>query len=312
MRLLTAILLTIALGACSAATPAPSWQYPAGSPVRSSLPSAPASSPSAALPTAQASLGADGIRSIRADVARAAGGNAGGSDAQRVVAGDTALATRVYQELAAEPGNFVYSPYSIGTALSITYGGARARTADQLAAALGIEAGDAGPWHRGRNDLDLWLERPIAIGPGDEYTPLTIEPTNALFWQDGFAFEPDYLELLARDYGAGLQTLDFAADPDAARAAINRRVATQTKDRIRELLAKGTIDDSTRFVLVNAIFFKASWVTPFDPALTTSGTFHRVDSTTVAAPTMHGTIDGDYERGDGWQMVAILYAGGQQ
>jgi serpin B len=223
------------------------------------------------------------------------------------VTADAGFGLRLYHELVKGGGNLIYSPYSISTALSMTYAGARGSSATQLAAALGVGS-DPTAWHRGRNDLDAALTRSATLEPS-EFTPLTIDPTNAIFGQDGFPFEPSYLELLARAYGAGLEALDFATDPEAARLAINAWVAVRTQGRIPELLAPGKVSGSTRFVLVNAIYFKGSWAAPFDKAQTKSARFHRLDGSTVATPLMHGSIDGTYVRAKDWQAVEIPYIG---
>jgi serpin B len=275
----------------AAATPAP--------------PSSPTRAPSAVPSPTTAPIGT--IREVRADLARASVGEPNGSNAQAVAAADAAFGLRLYQELATAKGNLIYSPYSISTALSMTYGGAGGATAGQLAAGLGVGA-DPQAWHAGRNDIDASLERPPAVDDAGS-TPLRIEPTNALFGQDGFPFQPAYLDLLASYYGAGLQALDFASDPEAARNAINRWVAARTMDRIRELLGRAAVDSATRFVLVNAIYFKGSWAYPFDKKATKAAAFHRVDGTSVSVPMMRGVFQGDYVRGDGWQAVDIPYSG---
>ena len=243
---------------------------------------------------------------MRADLARASVGEPNGSNAHAVAAADAGFGLRLYQELATGKGNLIYSPYSISTALSMTYGGAGGTTAQQLAAALGVGA-DPTAWHAGRNDIDASLEHPPTVDDAGS-TPIRIEPTNALFGQDGFPFQPTYLDLLATYYGAGLQALDFAADPQAARGAINRWVAGRTKDRIRELLGPATVSEATRFVLVNAIYFKGSWVYPFDKKATKAASFHRLDGTSASVPMMHGVFQGDYVRGGGWQAVDIPYS----
>jgi serpin B len=247
------------------------------------------------------------IREVRAEGNRVSAGDLGGSAAQAVAAADAAFALRLYREVAKGSGNLIYSPYSISTALSMTYGGAGGATADQLAAVLGVGS-DPAAWHEGRNDIGTWLDRPATVDPSGT-TPLRIEPTNALFGQDGFAFQPDYLQLLAGDYGAGLQAVNFAADPEAARAAIDRWVATRTSDRIRQLLGPRTVDEMTRFVLVNAIYFKGSWAKPFKKSATRKAAFHRLDGSAVQVPTMHGSIAGGYSHGDGWQAVDLDYTG---
>src|SRR5258705_31006 len=69
-------------------------------------------------------------------------------------------------------------------------------------------------------------------------------------------------------FGAPFETLDFKKDPEAARAYINKWVADQTRDRIRDLVPAGGIKELTRLVLANAIYLKAPWAWEFNDALT--------------------------------------------
>jgi serine protease inhibitor len=239
---------------------------------------------------------------------RLTAGEPTGALAQAVVRGDTALALRMYARLAGSDGNIVFSPYSISAALSMAMAGARGATADELAATLGAGA-DGAAWHGGRNDVDQWLTRPAPEGLPAGVEFMSLQPANALFGQDGVAFKQPFLDLLARDYGSGLQLLDFAADPEAGRGAINGWVADRTSDKIRNLLAPGTITDATRFVIVNAILFRASWSQPIEPSRTAPAPFHRLDGPTVQAPLMHATIQASYSRGDDWSAVDLGYLG---
>lgn len=226
---------------------------------------------------------------------------------ERLVAGDAAFAADLFHAVAkGAEGNLVLSPYSAMAALSMVLGGARGTTAGELAAAL--RAGDdPAAWHAARNALAQQIAAPPE--PTNDGDPFILESTNALFGQAGYAFEPAFLALLAANYGAPLMTVDFAADPERARAAINAWVAARTRDRIVELLGPRTITTLTRFGLVNAVYFKGSWSDHFPKEGTRPAPFHRADGTTTRVPTMHGTVLADYRRGDGWQAVRLWYAG---
>jgi serpin B len=304
MTRLATLITVLIVASCSATVVSP---QSSPSPATQSIPPIPVGTPSQAPSTPAPTAAVGMIREVRGEGRRVSAGDVGGPAAETVAAADAAFALRLYHELAARSDNLIYSPYSISTALSMTYGGAGGATAEQLAAVLGVGS-DPAAWHAGRNDIGTSLDRPAPVDPNGT-TPLTIEPTNALFGQDGFAFKPDYLELLAGDYGAGLQAINFAADPEAARAAINRWVARRTNDRIRQLLGPRTIDEMTRFVLVNAIYFKGSWAAPFEKVATKKATFHRLDGSAVQVPTMHGSIAGGYSQGNGWQAVDLDYTG---
>jgi serpin B len=113
-------------------------------------------------------------------------------------------------------------------------------------------------------------------------------------------------------YDAGMRDVDFRADPERARALINGWTSDRTHRRIPEILPKGIVDVSTRLVLVNALYFKAPWDTPFQKASTTTGAFHRSDGSTVMVPMMHGDAEGSavYLAGRHFTGARLPYRGG--
>jgi serpin B len=252
-----------------------------------------------------------GITDVRSSAGRLPLDGATQAQLDQVVAADTNFALRLYHQMVANETSDVFlSPYSISTALSMVYAGARGNTAAQMADVLGIGA-DATAWHAGRNRLDLSIADTSDVRPSEgDAVPLTLEPTNTMFGQGGYPFKNDFLDTLAENYGAGLQALDIASDPEAARIAINKWVAGRTNDRIEELLKRGIIDELTVFVLVNAIYFKANWLYQFDPHQTSSQPFHLLDGTTRDVPMMH--LAGpkmDFASGHGWAAIRLRYWG---
>jgi serpin B len=112
--------------------------------------------------------------------------------------------------------------------------------------------------------------------------------------------------VLAEHYDTGMFVADFAGDSEGSRAAINDWVLDQTEDRIDELLPPGSIFPEVILVLVNAIYFKASWLEPFEPERTASATFHG-SSSDVEVDMMHANSEYPYADGDGWQALALPY-----
>jgi serpin B len=104
--------------------------------------------------------------------------------------------------------------------------------------------------------------------------------------------------------------VDYKANPEAARQAINAWVKDQTEQRIPELIGQGAIDGLTRLVLVNAIYLKAAWQTTFSEAATQPAPFTKVDGSTASVPTMRQTADLRYAAGAGWRAVELPYVGG--
>jgi len=116
--------------------------------------------------------------------------------------------------------------------------------------------------------------------------------------------------LIATNYGAGIQLADFIKNFDPARKQINSWVSDKTRNKINDLLAPGTLDSSTRMVLVNAIYFKADWVAQFDPNDTGDAPFTRLDGSQTQVKMMNnGELNLLYVKGDGYQAVELPYNG---
>ncbi|HEY6056956.1 MAG TPA: serpin family protein [Candidatus Limnocylindrales bacterium] len=211
---------------------------------------------------------------------------------------------------AAPNANVVVSPASVVLALAMARAGARGETAAQIDEVLRDVASDEhADW---LNALDAALATRTATfkdANGDDQ-PVTLRIANAPFGQRGMTLEPAYLEALASRFGAGLRLVDYQAATEQARQAINGWVAGQTEQRIRELLAQGTLDAMTRLVLVNAIYLKAAWQTPFFPDATKPAPFRLADRSTVDVPTMHLSEGLPYAEGSGWRAVELPYVGG--
>jgi len=227
-----------------------------------------------------------------------------------VVAALQTLAGGLYGRLAVKPGNLVLSPYSISVALAMTLPGAGSRTAAEMRDVLGVTS-DA-RFHGGLNALTAHVQG--LAGPQDRAdgstADLALDGANQLYGQEGVAWEREFLDLLAREYGAGLRAVDYQNAPEQARVLINDWVAGRTQDRIPELIPAGVIDDLTRLVLVNALYLKAPWQFPFERSLTQSQPFHRPDGSNVAVDTMvQPTLMTTLTQGEGWRAARLPYAG---
>ncbi|MBN2006605.1 MAG: serpin family protein [Anaerolineae bacterium] len=229
-------------------------------------------------------------------------------------AGNSAFAFDLYQALRSEDGNLFYSPHSISIALAMTYAGARENTAKQMAETLHFTLPPE-QLHPAFNALDLSLNR------ADKFT---LNVANALWGQIGYEFRPEFLDTLALNYGAGLQLLDYvdASNREQSRQTINRWVSDQTAGKIADLIKEGVLNENTRLVLTNAIYFKADWALPFLDG-TYDAPFMLLNGSRVNVPTMSrraGTVyveGGDYQaielsyKGDRMRMVILLPAMGQ-
>jgi serpin B len=201
-------------------------------------------------------------------------------------------------------GNQMISPYSIGLAFGMTYAGARGPTADELATVLQFTL-PADRLHTAFDALDLAL----AARNSDD---VALRAANALWAQRSFSFEAAFLDVLAVDYGAPVRLLDFAGAPEASRRAVNAWVSDATGAKIPELLPAGSLNRLVRFVLTNALYFKAPWASPFAPSETSPASFHRLDGSTVIVDFMKQDEALRFQTGEGWQAVELPYKGGQE
>jgi serpin B len=182
----------------------------------------------------------------------------------------------LYDRYSAGEDNVFYSPYSISTALSMTYEGARATTAEEMQSVF----------HWSEDDD---VRRPgaakvfnILNGKNRSYT---LHTANALWMQEGYPFKEDYVDTVEDYYGGEPNMIDFG---DAVNAAeiINGWVEERTNDKIKDLLSPNMLVDA-RLVLTNAIYFKGDWLKMFDKELTSPSEFHVSPQETVEIEMMN-------------------------
>jgi len=233
-----------------------------------------------------------------------------GAGLAELVAGNSAFAFDLYQALRTSEGNLFYSPYSISQALAMTYAGAEGETKQQMADTLSFTLPDD-QLHPAFNALDLELASRGEAQHGSDAYRFQLNIVNAIWGQQGYAFLPDFLDVLAQNYGAGMRLLDFIGAPEESRVTINDWVSEQTEGKITDLIAPGLINPMIRLVLTNAIYFNAPWSFPFRPEDTEEGTFHLLDGGEVTVPMMKQDLKFQYAEGEGYQALDLPYGLGE-
>jgi serpin B len=228
----------------------------------------------------------------------------GKADELAVVHGNTEFAFDVYAQLSAGQGNLFFSPYSISTALAMTYAGARGQTAEEMAKTLHLSL-DQTRLHPACGNLIANLKST------EKKSGCELHIANALWGQSGYHFLPHFLDLNKQNYAAGLFEVDFAGRTEDARRTINAWVEKQTKDKIKELLKPGVLDSLTRLVLTNAIYFKSNWRKQFDKKSTREEGFLVSADQKVHVPMMHQTSHFGYLDGGSFAALELPYTGKQ-
>lgn len=218
-----------------------------------------------------------------------------------VVQGNNAFALDLYRNLRPSKGNLFFSPYSVATALAMTYAGARGNTAAQMVSVLQIALAD-NQLHPAFAALGAQMQAVRAQGE------ILLKVANALWPQTRYPFLPAFLALLQEHYRVLITPVDYT-DEETARNAINAWVAANTQEKIVELIPRGSLDPLIRLVLTNAIYFKGHWASQFDPALTKPMPFAVGPDQTIEAPMMRQRRGFRYGAGDGLQVLELPYAG---
>ena len=213
------------------------------------------------------------------------------------------IAFKFYSKASAKPGNVFFSPYSIHTAFAMVYEGARGKTAGEIASVFAFQQKPA----EMRASLESLKTDLAAAAKGSEFTQ-----ANSFWAQEGYRFLPSFLKPLGARYGAEARQADFAAKTEEARGLINGWTEKQTKGKIKELFPKGALNPLSRLVLVNAVYFKGTWLEPFSKEMTAEADFtktggEKVKVQMMAAP---GTRKAEYSESDELQALRLPYQGG--
>lgn len=223
-------------------------------------------------------------------------------DTAAVVQGNTAFALDLYGKLKTEHGNLFLSPYSISTALAMTYAGARGDSEKQMANVLHFTP-DNNQLHPSFALLEAQLN--AIQGKGD----IELSVANALWLQNDYAFFKSFLDLIEKNYGAVINRVNFRGASEAVRIKINRWVEEKTKDKIMDLIKPGVLDSLTRLVLTNAIYFKGNWASQFETSKTKEETFWLDSGNSISVPMMVQKKDFRYVESESLQILELPYTG---
>lgn len=212
------------------------------------------------------------------------------------------FAVRMYDQLRQRPGNLFFSPFSLRTALAMAQAGAEGETARQMREVLRLSSSG-----ETRHAALAELLRQLTVGAGRSYEMIV---ANSLWGREGAPLRPEFLDLVTRYYRGRVRFVDFRRHAEAARATINRWVGDNTRQRIPDLIPPGGLSVDARLVLVNAVYFKGTWVQQFERAGTRAEPFHLEDGATLPVALMHQHAYVWYLREPGFQVVDLIYEGG--
>lgn len=286
-RIVFPLLVLAACGGRSAPSELPPAQAPAAS-----APTAPTATPKEEppreAPPPSATPGGQ-------DVPRAATDE----EIQRDVRAANGFSLALYARAAKKGKNLLLSGTSMRQALGAAYVGARGNTAKEMATALGFPEDKEKAASVARAESSAWRS---AQG-------VELSVANHLWIEKSMPVKEDYAKLVSWAFDAPAENVDFKKAPEEARRGINAWVAQKTKDKIKDLLPQGSVDDRTRLVVTNAIHFKGKWARPFSPGATKNEPFKVDGKTPVNVPTMHMTAQLRTGAVSGAKVLELVYEG---
>ncbi|XP_063903050.1 leukocyte elastase inhibitor-like [Zophobas morio] len=196
-----------------------------------------------------------------------------------VLKGITQFTTDLYKVLAKTPGNVIFSPISVHAVLSMSYQGAKGTTAEKFASTLKVPAAAAAA--EGYN---------FVMNRLNSVPNVTLLMANKIFLKKSYQLLPEFSNAVSENFLSEVQLLNFAAN-EAAAASINAWVKEKTKDKIKDIINKDNLDESTRLILVNAIYFKGNWAIPFHKNSTKTAPFYLIKGDKVNVPMMNKVVN---------------------
>lgn len=254
-----------------------------------------------ARPTPEPFPAAEGVQYVSARVSLAPPEQAARARVPELVHGLNAFAAALYRAAAEEGGNLVFSPYSVHTAFSLAYAGARGRTAAQMQEVLRYLPQEA--HHPVYGAMTWYLKQ---FDRESDRSSLRVHVANSAWVQKDYPLHDAYVDTIGRYYGVGMWLVDFGQNPEGARKAINGWTERETEGLIRELISPGALDPLTRLVLVNALYFQGLWVHRF--VETKQEPFTLLDGSQVLVPMMHVEEVFAYAEGEDYQAIFLPYA----
>ncbi len=197
--------------------------------------------------------------------------------------------------------NIFISPFSINSAISITLLGAKGETKEEMLKALEISENEAN-YHKDFSKIINEVEK--------SSTKETIfKNGNRLWVEKDFHLLKKFVDKVNEFYKGGISSVDFKNNLKSAIEEINNWVMEKTANNIKDLLRESDLDNSTRLVITNAVYFKGTWEKEFKEENTLSDIFHLESGEEKDIKMMFNKGHYLYGENEKWQILGMKYRG---
>uniref|UniRef100_V5GQA0 Antichymotrypsin-2 n=1 Tax=Anoplophora glabripennis TaxID=217634 RepID=V5GQA0_ANOGL len=199
---------------------------------------------------------------------------------QEFVAGNHKFTAAVYKELSKkQQGNFIVSPLSAEVVLALTNEAARGETATELTTGLSLPSTK----EKTQKAIKSLLPK---LKRSEEH--LKLLSANKIYTDKSLKLEDDFKTIASTIYDSGVESVNFA-NKEKSSATVNDWVEDKTNHKIKNLIKPNDIQDNTKAILVNALYFSGKWTSPFEDYTTNKKKFFKTKDDSVDVETMSQT-----------------------
>jgi serine protease inhibitor len=219
-------------------------------------------------------------------------------DREKLASANTGFAFRLLDRLAVEKpdANIFISPYSVSSVLQMVDNGAAGQTKKEMEQVLGTSGWKTQTLNEAYKDLDQSLR--------SEQPNVVLSMANAIWYSVAVQLRPEFVAVNRDFYGANLAALDFT-DPRTP-GRLNAWADENTHGKIKNIVTR-PLQETTGAILANAIYFKGSWASKFDPKQTQPRAFKLSSGGEKQTPMMRQSGKFLYQEGPGFRAVRLPY-----
>lgn len=216
----------------------------------------------------------------------------------QMMEGNTQFAWDIFNELKDENESVFISPFSISTALTMTYQGASGETKDDMAEVLGYSEIEMEQLNESYQEYINYL---------NQLSDVDLSVANSIWFREGLQVKDEFIETNEKTFDSGIFERDFTSDQTVDE--INHWVSDETEGLIDEIITS-SIPGNIQMYLINAIYFKGEWQEKFNKDRTSNEKFHvnKDQSVTVSMMKKEETLQ--YGEGENYQMIEMEYGEG--
>ncbi|XP_031484554.1 serpin-ZXA-like [Nymphaea colorata] len=213
------------------------------------------------------------------------------------------LASRIALSEAREV-NLVFSPLTLHIALSMVAAGSKGRTGDQILSFLRARTNEE------LNSLSAQIVS-LILADGSTLGGPTLSSANGVWVDESMPLKPAFAEIVKGVYGAEAKAVDFQTKAIEVENEVNSWAEGQTNGLIKELLPSGSVNNLTRLILANALYFKGAWKDKFDASVTKEGSFYPLSGESVQVMFMTSSKKQFVAAFPGFKVLKLPYGQGE-